>query len=62
MNIIAIIQARLGSKRYPNKILKKINDLTILEILIKRLKKSKFIHKYIVGTTKNKIDDKDIYF
>ena len=34
-----IIQARTDSKRLPGKILYKINNVTILEILISRLKK-----------------------
>ena len=36
-----IIQARLNSKRFPGKILKKINNKSVIEILIKRLKTSK---------------------
>ena len=56
MEIIAIIQARLGSKRLPNKVLKKIGDLNMLQIIEGRLKKSKFINKIIFSipdTTKN---------
>ena len=57
--IAAIIQARLGSKRLPQKILKKINkEQTVLEYLINRLRKSSKIKKIIIATTKNKIDDK----
>ena len=57
--IAAIIQARLGSKRFPNKILKKINDKeTVLDYIIKRISKSKKINKIIIATTKNKNDDK----
>ena len=41
MKIIAIIQARLNSLRYPNKVLEKINNKSVIEILLKRLKKSK---------------------
>ena len=37
--IVIIIQARLNSKRLPNKVLKKINNTTILEHIIFRLKK-----------------------
>ena len=40
-DVLAIIQARYDSKRLPGKVLKKINHKTILEILIKRLSKSK---------------------
>ena len=49
-----LVQARTGSKRLKNKILKKINRKTILENLITRLKKVKKIKKIIVLTTKNK--------
>ena len=39
MKIGIILQARSDSKRFPNKILKKINNKTILELIIERLKK-----------------------
>ncbi len=58
MKIIAIIQARLNSLRYPNKVLEKINNKSVIEILLKRLKKSKKIHQIIVATTNKPIDDK----
>ena len=41
--IVAIIQARLTSKRFPNKVIKKIGNLTVIEIILERLKKSKVI-------------------
>ena len=53
-----IIQARLGSARFPNKMIKKIGNKTIIEILIERIKRSKRINKIILATTKNKRDDK----
>ena len=57
--IAVIIQARLSSKRLPQKILKKINkEQTVLEYLINRLRKSSKVKKIIIATTKNKIDDK----
>ena len=45
--MIALIQARVNSKRLPKKVLLKINRRTILEIIHKRLEKSKFITKII---------------
>jgi len=39
--IIAIIQVRSNSSRLPKKVLKKINNKTLLEILVKRLSFSK---------------------
>tara|TARA_A100001015_G_scaffold15960_1_gene18699 strand:+ start:2865 stop:4844 length:1980 start_codon:yes stop_codon:yes gene_type:complete len=58
-NIHAIIQARLGSKRYKNKVLTKIyNNETTLSLLIKRLSKSKILNKIIFAIPKNKNNDK----
>ena len=48
---IIITQARVGSKRFPSKILKPIGDETVLSIHLKRLQKSKLAHKIIVATT-----------
>jgi glutamate-1-semialdehyde aminotransferase len=54
--VLAIIQARYNSKRFPGKVVKKINNKTILEILIRRLSKSKYISKIIVACSENKKD------
>ena len=53
-----IIQARLGSTRFPHKMIKKIGNQTIIEILIKRLKQSRLINNIILATTKKKHDNK----
>jgi len=50
---IAIIQARLTSTRFPKKILQKINGLTLIEFLIKRVKASKMIDEVIVAIPNN---------
>lgn len=55
--VLAIVQARMGSKRFPGKVLNKIGNKTILEILCKRLEKSKYIDEVIIATTTNKRDD-----
>ena len=57
--ITCIIQARYSSRRFPGKILKKVNkDLTILELLIQRIKKSKYISEIIVACSNNLKDKK----
>ena len=58
LKLITIIQARYNSKRFPGKVLKKYKNFTYLEILIKRLKKSKHIKKIIVATTNHSSDDR----
>ena len=50
---IAIIQARLTSSRFPNKILQKIGNHTLIEFIINRLKNSKEIDQIIVAIPNN---------
>ncbi len=56
--MIAIIQARMSSKRFKGKVLKKINDNTILDIITKRIQMSQKVKKIIIATSKKKSDDK----
>ena len=51
---VAIIQARLTSSRFPRKILEKIDNLTLIEFLVKRVKASKKINQVIVAIPNNK--------
>ena len=55
-NIIAIIQSRTGSKRLKNKALLKLGNYSILELVIRRVKKSKNINQIILATTNKKND------
>lgn len=48
---IIVTQARIGSSRFPEKVLKKIGDYTLLGIHLNRLKKSKLASQIIVATT-----------
>jgi len=52
MKNVAIIQARLNSLRLPGKVMYKINGIPVIEILYKRLKKSKELDDVIIATTK----------
>ena len=54
MKIVAIIQARMGSTRLENKVMKPINSRPMIELLLMRLAKSKLIHQIIVATSKDK--------
>ncbi len=53
INYLVIIQARLGSKRFPNKILTKIKGKTVLEIIYERISKSKKIDKIVFAIPQN---------
>ena len=52
--VIAIVQARLTSSRFPGKILQKIGNKTLIELLLSRVKKSKNINKLVLAIPKNK--------
>lgn len=56
MKVIVITQARTGSTRLPNKIMKKIKGKTLLSIHVDRIKKANKIDSIIIATT-NKPDD-----
>ena len=56
--MLAIIQARSSSKRFPKKIFRKIKKRTLIEMVIRRLKKVKKIKKIIVATSNKPSDDK----
>lgn len=55
--IAAVIQARMGSTRLPNKVLKTIGDTTLLEMQINRVQKSNKINNIIVATSTKAKDD-----
>jgi spore coat polysaccharide biosynthesis protein SpsF len=62
MTVSAIIQARMNSKRLPGKIMMKIKNKPILEILINRINHCKTLDKIIVATTEEKSDDEIVEF
>lgn len=57
MNIIASIQARMGSSRLPGKVFKTINGKPMLLWQVERLRHSKFIKDIVVATTTCKSDN-----
>lgn len=51
MKVIAIVQARMGSTRLPNKVMKPINGVPMIELLLARLSRSKEVDKIVVATS-----------
>ena len=54
MKTVIIVQARMGSTRLPNKVMKKIVGVPTIGIILKRLKKIKKANKVIVATSNKK--------
>jgi len=48
-NIVAIVQARLGSSRLPKKVLKKLEERTVIQVLLDRLSKSEKLNAIVVA-------------
>jgi len=55
--ILGIIAARVSSSRLPGKVLLRICEKTILEIMIERVKRSQTIDKIIIATSINSNND-----
>ena len=60
--IICVLEARMNSSRLPGKVLKKLYNTSILEILINRLKNVNLVDKIVVSTSRNSMDSKIIKF
>ncbi|MDD3138613.1 MAG: glycosyltransferase family protein [Lachnospiraceae bacterium] len=56
--IAAIIQARCGSTRFPNKIFAELQDKPLIWHVVNRLKFARKVDKLIIATTVNPLDDK----
>jgi len=57
MKVLVITQARSGSTRLPNKVLKKIEGKSLLQIHIDRILQAKEVSSVLVATTTEKNDD-----
>lgn len=53
MNVIALVQARMGSSRFPNKVMQLVEGEPLIGILLNRLSKSKALSKIILATSTN---------
>jgi len=56
LDVIAIVQARMGSTRLPGKVLKKINNRFVLDYVIERLRLCEKLDNIVLATTTAKKD------
>ncbi len=57
MKIVALVQARMGSTRFPGKVLKTIVNKPMIELLLARLSQSSELDEVVVVTSKERQDD-----
>lgn len=60
--MLAIIQARLSSKRLPSKVLKDINGEPIIMHVFKRVSQAKLVNEIVIATSNEKSDNNLIKF
>ena len=56
MKVVALVQARMGSTRLPNKVMKPIGGIPMIELLLSRLSQSKEVAQIVVATS---VDDRN---
>src|SRR5277367_2863697 len=57
MNVVAIVQARMGSTRLPGKVLIDLGGETVLARVIARLRRAELVKEIVVATTDSAADD-----
>ncbi len=57
LKVITVVQARMGSSRFPGKVMLPLAGKPLLLHMVERVKASKFSGKVIVATTFNEADD-----
>lgn len=51
MKVVAIVQARMGSTRLPNKVMKPIDGIPMIEVLLARLARANEVNEIVVATS-----------
>ena len=51
MKVVALVQARMGSTRLPNKVMKPIGGIPMIELLLSRLSRAKEVDQIVVATS-----------
>lgn len=54
---LGIIQARMGSTRFPGKVMAKICGIPLLSLIVQRCQRSKLVDEWVVATTLERRDD-----
>ena len=51
MKVVAIVQARMGSTRLPNKVMRHICGVPMIELLLARLARARQVHQVVLATS-----------
>jgi glutamate-1-semialdehyde 2,1-aminomutase len=53
MSVVAIVQARMGSSRFPNKVMQPIGSMPMIGVILERLSRAKRIEKIVLATSED---------
>lgn len=57
MKTVAIVQARMGSSRFPGKVLRRVGGQRVIDLLLRRLGQARQIDEIVLATTRQPGDD-----
>jgi glutamate-1-semialdehyde 2,1-aminomutase len=57
MKVVAIVQARMGSTRLPDKVMKPLAGMPMIELLLKRLSQSQSLNQIVLATSTDARND-----
>ncbi len=55
--VVAVVQVRTNSSRFPGKVLKKIRGISVVELISRRLGKARKVDEIVFGTSTDSTDD-----
>ena len=55
--VVAVVQVRMNSSRFPGKVLKKIRGISIVELISRRLSQAREVDEIVFGTSTDSTDD-----
>ena len=58
MKVTAIVQARMGSSRLPGKVMRKVGDHVLIDLLLTRLARARTVSEIVLATTDQPSDDR----
>jgi glutamate-1-semialdehyde 2,1-aminomutase len=56
MKVVAVVQARMGSTRLPNKVMKPVGGVPMIQLLLSRLARAKSVNQIVVATSQNPVN------
>ena len=55
--VVAVVQARMGSHRFPGKVMEKLGGFPILELILRRVRRAVTVTEVVLGTTERSEDE-----